>query len=403
MSARSEPLRIRVSREVRVPDRLKLERYRHTPALGPRVLFFSGGTALRDCCSELVRYTHNSVHVITPFDSGGSSAVLRKAFAMPAVGDIRNRLMALADTSLQGNPEIFNLFAHRLSKTDTREQLIAELESLARGRHRLIACVHDPMRKIIRNHFREFIERMPDDFDLRGASLGNLVLTAGFLANRRHIDPVIFIFSKLVRVLGMVRPVVNKDLHLAVRLADGKEIVGQHMITGKESAPLQKSIADIWTVQSLDDPTPVQATVRRKMKRLIGEADLICFPIGSFYTSVLANLLVAGVGSAVAANACPKVYVPNTLPDPECVGLSVADLVERLLALLRRDAGADAPVGSLLNAVLVDSRNANYPGGLKKKRILALGVEVIDLPLVQGDGSAGIDPEKLVPALMSLT
>jgi CofD-related protein of GAK system len=386
-----------------VPDWIKLERYRHTPALGPRVLFFSGGTALRDSCAELVRYTHNSVHVITPFDSGGSSAVLRKAFAMPAVGDIRNRLMALADTSLQGNPEIFKLFAYRLSKTDTREQLAAELESLARGRHRLIACVHDPMRKIIRNHFREFIERMPEDFDLRGASLGNLLLTAGFLANRRHIDPVIFIFSKLVRVLGMVRPVVNKDLHLAVRLADGKIIVGQHMITGKESAPLQKSIADIWTVQGLDDPTPVQATVRRKMKRLIGEADLICFPIGSFYTSVAANLLVAGVGAAVAANACPKVYVPNTLPDPECVGLSVSDLVERLLALLRRDAGEDVPVESLLNAVLIDSRNAAYPAGLNKKRIQALGVEIIDCPLVQGDGSAGIDPEKLVPALMSLT
>ncbi|MGE4294032.1 MAG: 2-phospho-L-lactate transferase CofD family protein, partial [Desulfovibrio sp.] len=93
-------MRIRVAREVLVPDRIKLERYRQVPALGPRVLFFSGGTALRDTSAELVRYTHNSVHIITPFDSGGSSAILRKAFDMPAVGDIRNRLMALADTSL---------------------------------------------------------------------------------------------------------------------------------------------------------------------------------------------------------------------------------------------------------------------------------------------------------------
>ncbi|MGE4293883.1 MAG: GAK system CofD-like protein, partial [Desulfovibrio sp.] len=372
-------------------------------ALGPRVLFFCGGSALRVSSAELVRYSLNSVHIITPFDSGGSSAILRKAFDMPAVGDIRNRLMALADTSLQGNPEIFDLFAFRFSKTDSPEQLARELESLARGKHRLITCIHDPMRKIIRNHFAEFIARMPKGFDLRGASLGNLVLTAGFLANRKHLDPVIFIFSKLVRVLGLVRPVVNKDLHLAVRLADGTEIIGQHMITGKEAAPLRQCIEDIWTVRGLQDPTPVQAVARRKMKRLLDEAELICFPIGSFFTSVAANLLVTGVGTAVAANGCPKIFVPNTLPDPECVGLGVADLVERLLELLRRDAGAEAPTESLLSAVLVDSKNVSYPGGLDKKKIQSLGVGIIDCPLVHEDGSGKIDAARLVPALLSLT
>ena len=70
------------------------------PALGPRLVFFTGGTALRDLSRQLTSYTHNSVHLITPFDSGGSSAALRRAFAMPAVGDIRNRLLALADSDL---------------------------------------------------------------------------------------------------------------------------------------------------------------------------------------------------------------------------------------------------------------------------------------------------------------
>ena len=70
------------------------------PALGPRLVFFTGGTALRDLSRQLTRHTHNSVHLVTPFDSGGSSAALRRAFAMPAVGDIRNRLLALADSAL---------------------------------------------------------------------------------------------------------------------------------------------------------------------------------------------------------------------------------------------------------------------------------------------------------------
>ena len=70
------------------------------PALGPRLTFFTGGTALRALSRELTRHTHKSVHLVTTFDSGGSSAALRQAFAMPAMGDIRNRLLALADSSV---------------------------------------------------------------------------------------------------------------------------------------------------------------------------------------------------------------------------------------------------------------------------------------------------------------
>ena len=97
---------VRVARAVTIPDPVRLERFRHAPELGARLLFFTGGTGLRGLSRKLVEYTHHSTHIITPFDSGGSSAKLRKAFRMPAVGDMRNRLMALADQSVLGNPEI---------------------------------------------------------------------------------------------------------------------------------------------------------------------------------------------------------------------------------------------------------------------------------------------------------
>ena len=70
-----------ISRSARLPDPLRIARCRRAPELGPRVLFFSGGTALRDTSRKLVGYTHNSIHLITPFDSGGSSAHLRRASA----------------------------------------------------------------------------------------------------------------------------------------------------------------------------------------------------------------------------------------------------------------------------------------------------------------------------------
>ena len=94
---------VRVTHSIRLPDELRLARARRAPEVGPRILFFSGGTAMRGLSRKLKRYTHNSTHLITPFDSGGSSAKLRDAFDMLSIGDIRNRLVALADETVRGN------------------------------------------------------------------------------------------------------------------------------------------------------------------------------------------------------------------------------------------------------------------------------------------------------------
>lgn len=394
-------MRISITREVEIPDRLKIERYRRTPELGPRILFFSGGSALRDVSKELINYTHNSIHLITPFDSGGSSAVIRNAFCMPAVGDIRNRLMSLADQSVKGNPEIFDLFVHRLSKHAKQEELYRELEIMASGKHELVARITDPMRKIIRNHFHQFLEAMPADFDLRGASIGNLVLTAGYLANRRQLDPVIYIFSKLVQVCGTVRPVVNKDMHLAARLRDGTVVVGQHRMTGKEEEPLESPIEDLWLTESLENVEPVQVFIRDKIRKRIAEAELICYPIGSFYSSVVANLLPQGVGKAVAENSCPKIFVPNTGHDPESIGLSVE---QQVLRLQRHLVQSGAPEESdVLGHVVVDSEHGDYRGGMDMNVIRAHGVEVIDCRLVSEESAPYTDRTLLAEVLLSLT
>src|SRR5690606_4221563 len=72
--------RISLTQTREVPDPVRLARYARAPEIGPTVLFFSGGTALRKTSRVLTEFTHNSVHLITPFDSGGSSAKLRDAF-----------------------------------------------------------------------------------------------------------------------------------------------------------------------------------------------------------------------------------------------------------------------------------------------------------------------------------
>lgn len=104
--------------------------------------------------------------------------------------------MALADRTLHGYPEIFELFAHRLPKTASSDQLHSELSALVGGSH---PCpgISDPMRKIIRHHLQLFEKAIGPD--LSGASIGNLILTAGHLENRRHIDPIVYIYSSWSR------------------------------------------------------------------------------------------------------------------------------------------------------------------------------------------------------------
>ncbi|MBD3170279.1 MAG: GAK system CofD-like protein [candidate division Zixibacteria bacterium] len=396
-------MRIKLTREIHLPNDIKVERFRRCPELGPKILFFSGGNALRNLSAELIGYTHNSIHVITPFDSGGSSAALRKAFNMPAIGDVRNRLMALADKTLLGNPEIFELFAYRFDKEKTGKELSVELDEMIERRHPLVREIPDPMRKIIHHYLLMFRQKMPDDFDLRGASIGNIILSAGYFEHQRHFDPVIFIFSRLVKVRGIVRPVVNRDLHLSAELENGDKITGQHKITGKEYPPIKSRIKHLYLTEGGSTPDLNETEIRNKVLELIGEAELICYPMGSFYTSVIANLLPAGVGRAVAANNCPKIYIPNTGTDPECYGLSTAEQVKVLIEYLKKDCPAGTRVEKLLNFVLVDRAGGDYPGEIDTQSIESRGVKLIDCPLVSSESSPYLDEKILVPILLTLS
>ena len=385
-----------------LPDRLKLARFARAPELGPKLLFFSGGSALNPVSRRLIRYTHNSIHLITPFDSGGSSAVLRKAFRMAAVGDLRNRMMALADQSVQGNPDIRKLFAFRFAKQAENGALLSLLEEMVRGKHPMVAVIPDPMRKIIRKHLKLFHQSMPQGFDLKGASIGNLVLAGGFLNYDRHLDPVLFTFSKLAEVRGLVRPVLNSDLHLVAKLADGSTVVGQHLLTGKEAAPIGAPIKELYLSKKKRQPEAVHPGIRNKIKNLISQAELICYPMGSFYSSIIANLLPHGVARAVARNDCPKVYIPNLGHDPEAPGLSVGRQVEILLEYLQKGHAGPVEAGQLLQFVVVDSARGDYPGGLGLGHIRELGVEIIDTDLASDDGSQPSDPDKVLGILLSL-
>ena len=394
---------VRITRTVQLPDRMRLSRYQKAPELGPRILFFSGGTALTAASRVLKRYTHNSIHLVTPFDSGGSSAKLRQAFSMPSIGDLRSRLVALADENITGHPEVYRLFACRFPVNQPAGKLMARLELMIRGKEPLVAAISNPMRRLIRNQLGYFREAMPDDFDLRGASTGNLILAGGYLNNHKHLDPIIFLFSKLVNVLGTVRAVVNDDLHLAAELEDGSCVTSQQRLTGKEVAPLQSPVSRLFLSSHPDKPKPAKAEIRKKNRQLIQQAELICYPPGSFYSSLIANLLPTGVGSAIAGTDCPKVYIPNLGQDPEQTGMTLNSSILTLLDYLRADNTDKRPNGKLLNFVLIDSKRGKYPSPVSAAIMQEAGIRIIDTRLISKQSAPYYDAELLVSALLSLT
>mgnify|MGYP003643803389 FL=1 len=195
------------------------------PEDGPRLLFFSGGTALNGISRRLKAYTHNSIHLITPFDSGGSSQVLRRAFDMPAVGDLRSRLMALADEAVEGQAQTYHLFVHRLAKDDPAGAH-AEYVTLIDGTHPLLLDVAQPARCVIDRLLAGFDAHMHPGFDLRGASVGNLILAGSYFENGRKLEPALDLMTEMAGVQGFVRTIVDINLEIGAELADGSTVIG---------------------------------------------------------------------------------------------------------------------------------------------------------------------------------
>ena len=209
------------------------------------------------------------------------------------------------------------------------------------GNHELLLALPPSVRQIARSHLHWFAKEsnrlQNGQFDLRGASVGNLILTGGFLANQRDINTVIYMFSKLLRALGTVRPTSSYNLHLRAHHESGETTTGQHNI-GKTQSIQRGKIVSLELVQELrgavqhdtslhseslahSGSSPEMPLVRHfnavadaEVPSLISSAHIIVYPPGSFWSSVIANLLVQGVGRAIVGRDCPKVYVPNAGP-----------------------------------------------------------------------------------------
>ena len=76
-------------------DEVYVQRYL---ILGPKIVAIGGGTGLINLLRGLKNYTTNLTAVVSVGDDGGSSGRLRDELNIPPPGDIRNCMIALADS-----------------------------------------------------------------------------------------------------------------------------------------------------------------------------------------------------------------------------------------------------------------------------------------------------------------
>ena len=385
------------------PRDSQISRYLAAPECGPRLLFFSGGSAISGLSRQLKAYSHNTIHLLTTFDSGGSSAALRDAFAMPAVGDLRNRLLALANESSAGYAGACALFGLRLARTNEANNLFATVLDIAAGNHPLVSALTPDMRSVIGAQLDTLLQKLPASFDLEGASVGNLILAGSFLKHSESLDAALSVCSSLLDVQGTIQAVVDDHGHLGAELDDGRVLIGQHLLTGKESSPLTAPIRRAFLSKTVSHFEPGAFPVSSKSCALIQSADLICYPPGSFYSSVIANLLSSGVSTAISENPCPKVFIPNLGSDPEQIGMDFSRLIQTLCQYLQDEGEQRHPLSSVLNYLLVDTAHGRYPFDIDYPLLASLGVRVLDLPLVTEASAPYYDDHLLSCALLSLT
>src|SRR5579862_2730847 len=92
----TDPLRT-AGTGVRQPPLVEVIYQKRFLARGPKIVAIGGGTGLSTLLRGLKESTSNLTAIVTVADDGGSSGILREQLGVPAVGDIRNCIVALAD------------------------------------------------------------------------------------------------------------------------------------------------------------------------------------------------------------------------------------------------------------------------------------------------------------------
>lgn len=220
---------------------------------GPRIVAIGGGHGLATLLRGLKTYTGNLTAIVTVADDGGSSGRLRESHGILPPGDIRNCLAALSNDEAM----LTQLFQYRFSGSP----------------------------------------------DLEGHSFGNLFITA--LADiTGSFESAVVESARVLSVNGRVLPSTLHDVKLVASM-ELPHSINEVRVEGESKIPeMAGRVRRVWL-------EPDNASAFPPVIKAILNADLIVVGPGSLYTSILPNLLVQDLLTAIHASRATKIYVCN--------------------------------------------------------------------------------------------
>ena len=327
------------------------------PTKSCRVVLFSGGSASNLLARSLDQRGVDLVNVVTVFDNGGSTGALRRITPIPAMGDIRNRLLTLARPDSPLHQAAKKLFELRFSERKAEKQLKDELDSLASGFHPLMCQVPGPSRSDLLETLNAGISALPHGFSLRELSLGNLLLF-GYALRAKDFMSAVEWCRQLLNVRPYVYPVTLDSVHLGAICDNGSWVLGQATLTN-ENLSLPGRVRDIRLLaQENSFAFQSRAKICPALVPWLDTADIFVIGFGSFLTSILPHFLVKGVGSAFARRRIPKLFLCNPTADKESVHSTVGAMITTLDSYAVADLEKTEPDGPIITHILHFGSNA---------------------------------------------
>jgi uncharacterized cofD-like protein len=314
-----------------------------------RIVSIGGGNGLSTLLRGLKRYAKagegilDITAVVTVTDDGGSSGRLRRDFDVLPPGDIRNCMVALSED----------------------EALLSKL----------------------------FQFRFSSGRGLKGHSFGNLFLTAMTHLTGDFNQAVRF-SAEVLAVLGHIYPSTAANVVIEATLANGRKVAGESRISRSRSRIEKIEIHP-------RRPKPLEETLDA-----IEKADLITLGPGSLFTSVIPNLLVEGIPSAIRRSRAVKVYFVNLMWQPgETTDFRASDHIRALHQHAR---------GKLLDYAVINMRP--IPSAMKKRyareralpvendidAIFKMGIKVVAAKLAELSDKVRHDPTATAAVVMKL-
>ena len=310
---------------------------------GPNVAVVGGGHGLSVLLRGIKEATSNVTAVVTVADDGGSSGRLREEFGIIPPGDLRNCLVALADTE----PLMEKLFQYRF-----------------KGKS-----------------------------ELAGHSFGNLFIAA-MNEVTGDMEQALQESSKVLAVKGQVLPASKDHVRLDAIMEDGTVVEGESQIP-----EVHKKIHRVR--QFPEHVQPVQSALDA-----LKNADAIILGPGSLYTSIMPNLLVDGVAEAIRKSKAVKIYICNVMSQPgETDGYTASMHAKAIIdhggkGIIDYMLVNDSPISPDMQEYY--AQKGAYPVEVDEAAINALGVGFVKADIINEQELIRHDPDKLSKAVMNM-